>query len=223
MKIKISSIYKGTIIMSDNNSKEHLIVKLTKERPPAALLQHIAIKERSGHGEGVFNTLNKMSLKALTVSYNALINTEYETNSETIIYRTANLISKEINNKELKIQYHDHSIGLIEIVFFQEGDMKCIAETAKESPVENLNEFLERIKTIKANNPNLSRAYFITKDEINQEVFQNMIEKKQLSLRGEIIISKKGRLGSMFSKQKEVMLNVKQIKNIELSNLFPSK
>ena len=63
--------------MSENNSKEQLISKLTKERPPAALLQHIAVKERSSHGEGVFNTLNKMSLKALTVSYNALMNSEY--------------------------------------------------------------------------------------------------------------------------------------------------
>ena len=74
---------------------------MTKERPPASLLQHIAVKERSSYGEGVFNTLNKMSLKALTVSYNALMNSEYQTNSETMIYRTAHIISKELNNKEL--------------------------------------------------------------------------------------------------------------------------
>jgi len=207
--------------MSENNSKEQLISKLTKERPPASLLQHIAVKERSSYGEGVFNTLNKMSLKALTVSYNALMNPEYQTNSETMIYRTAHIISKELNNKELKIQHHDQAIGLIEIVFFQEGDIKCVVETSKDSPVENLNSFLERIRTIKANNPNLSKAYFITKNEIDKEIFQDMIEKKQLSSRGEIITSKKGRLGSMFSKEKPILLNVKQIKNIELSNLFP--
>ena len=207
--------------MSENNSKEQLISKLTKERPPAALLQHISVKERSSHGEGVFNTLNKMSLKALTVSYNALMNSEYQTNSETMIYRTAHIISKELNNKELKIHHHDQAIGLIEIVFFQEGDIKCVAETSKDSPVENLNSFLERIKTIKANNPNLNKAYFITKNEIDKEIFQDMIEKKQLSPRGEIITSKKGRLGSMFSKEKPVILNVKQIINIELNNLFP--
>ena len=150
-----------------------------------------------------------------------LFNNWDKAESETVTIIKKIPIFAELNNKELKIHHHDQAIGLIEIVFFQEGDIKCVAETSKDSPVENLNSFLERIRTIKANNPNLNKAYFITKNEIDKEIFQDMIEKKQLSPRGEIITSKKGRLGSMFSKEKPVILNVKQIRNIELNNLFP--
>ena len=143
-------------------TKEEMIHELLKIKIPYGLIEYIAKKERSSLGEGMINSLKKMNDGAVRSLHSSLVEGNKGRN-EFLLLRSAQWICKQLNTTNIVIENQIANIGDFNIVAREEDEIICVAECINDNlNFEAVNDFVEKIRKLKNNQPKLSQVYYLS-------------------------------------------------------------
>ena len=155
-------------------TKEEMIHELLKIKIPYGLIEYIAKKERSNLGEGMINSLKKMNDGAVRSLHSSLVDGNKGRN-EFLLLRSAQWICKQLNTTNIVIENQIANIGDFNIVAREEDEIICVAECINDNlNFEAVNDFVEKIRKLKNNQPKLSQVYYISSIEFNEDLLNNI-------------------------------------------------
>jgi len=182
-------------------TKEEMIQELLRIKIPTGLIEYIAKKERSNLGEGMINSLKKMNDGAIRSLYSALIEGNTGRN-EFLVLRSAQWICQQLNTTNIVIENHIANIGDFNIVVSEEDEIICVAECVNENlNFEAINNFVEKIRKLKNNQPNLSQVYYISSGEVNEDMINNIKNIQGMNVDGIFTAEEKKGLAGMFNRK----------------------
>ena len=155
-------------------TKEEMSQELLRIKIPNGLIEYIAKKERSDLGEGMINSLKKMNDGAIRSLYSALIDGN-KGRIEFLLLRSSQWICQQLNTTNIVIESHIANIGDFDIVVREEDEIISVAECVNENlNFEAINSFVEKIRKLKNNQPNLRQVYYISLGEVNEDLINNI-------------------------------------------------
>ncbi|MBE18457.1 MAG: hypothetical protein CMO11_00540 [Thaumarchaeota archaeon] len=182
-------------------TKEEMIHELLKIKIPYGLIEYIAKKERSSLGEGMINSLKKMNDGAVRSLHSSLVEGNKGRN-EFLLLRSAQWICKQLNTTNIVIENQIANIGDFNIVAREEDEIICVAECINDNlNFEAVNDFVEKIRKLKNNQPKLSQVYYISSIEFNEDLLNNIKNIQGMSVDGIFTAEEKKGLAGMFNRK----------------------
>ena len=182
-------------------TKEEMSQELLRIKIPTGLIEYIAKKERSNLGEGMINSLKKMNDGAIRSLYSALIDGN-KGRIEFLLLRSSQWICQQLNTTNIVIENHIANIGDFDIVVREEDEIISVAECVNENlNFEAINSFVEKIRKLKNNQPNLRQVYYISLGEVNEDLINNIKNIQGMSVDGIFTAEEKKGLAGMFNRK----------------------
>tara|TARA_B000000460_G_C21459204_1_gene367280 strand:+ start:289 stop:909 length:621 start_codon:yes stop_codon:yes gene_type:complete len=182
-------------------TKEEMSQELLRIKIPNGLIEYIAKKERSDLGEGMINSLKKMNDGAIRSLYSALIDGN-KGRIEFLLLRSSQWICQQLNTTNIVIENHIANIGDFDIVVREEDEIISVAECVNENlNFEAINSFVEKIRKLKNNQPNLRQVYYISLGEVNEDLINNIKNIQGMSVDGIFTAEEKKGLAGMFNRK----------------------
>tara|TARA_B100001167_G_C16703553_1_gene272896 strand:- start:84 stop:704 length:621 start_codon:yes stop_codon:yes gene_type:complete len=182
-------------------TKEEMSQELLRIKIPNGLIEYIAKKERSDLGEGMINSLKKMNDGAIRSLYSALIDGN-KGRIEFLLLRSSQWICQQLNTTNIVIESHIANIGDFDIVVREEDEIISVAECVNENlNFEAINSFVEKIRKLKNNQPNLRQVYYISLGEVNEDLINNIKNIQGMSVDGIFTAEEKKGLAGMFNRK----------------------
>ena len=182
-------------------TKEEMSQELLRIKIPNGLIEYIAKKERSDLGEGMINSLKKMNDGAIRSLYSALIDGN-KGRIEFLLLRSSQWICQQLNTTNIVIESHIANIGDFDIVVREEDEIISVAECVNENlNFEGINSFVEKIRKLKNNQPNLRQVYYISLGEVNEDLINNIKNIQGMSVDGIFTAEEKKGLAGMFNRK----------------------
>ena len=182
-------------------TKEEMSQELLRIKIPNGLIEYIAKKERSDLGEGMINSLKKMNDGAIRSLYSALIDGN-KGRIEFLLLRSSQWICQQLNTTNIVIENQIANIGDFDIVVREEDEIISVAECVNENlNFEAINSFVEKIRKLKNNQPNLRQVYYISLGEVNEDLINNIKNIQGMSVDGIFTAEEKKGLAGMFNRK----------------------
>ena len=182
-------------------TKEEMIQELLRIKISGGLIEYIAKRERSDLGEGMINSIKRMNDGAVRSLYLSLIEGNKGRN-EFLLLRSAQWVCQQLNTTNIVIENHIANIGNFNIVVHEEEEIICVAECVNDSlNFEAVNNFVEKIRKLKNNQPKLSQVYYISSTEFSEDLLNNIKNIQGMSVDGIFTVEEKKGLAGMFNRK----------------------
>ena len=149
----------------------------------------------------MINSLKKMNDGAVRSLHSSLIEGNKGRN-EFLLLRSAQWICKQLNTTNIVIENQIANIGDFNIVAREEDEIICVAECINDNlNFEAVNDFVEKIRKLKNNQPKLSQVYYISSTEFNEDLLNNIKNIQGMGVDGIFTAEEKKGLAGMFDRK----------------------
>ena len=184
--------------MLEMKTREEMVDELIKIKIPTGLINYIAKKERSVLGSGMMNSLNKMNDQAIRSLYSAILEDKVE-RDDYLLIRTTMWLVNEFQSAKVNIDYPVPNIGDFKIACLSEDDEILVVVECKMNQYEweEINQFIEKLRTLKEREAKLSHAYIISRNSDVSEIVNKLKEVQGMGIDGTFVTKEKRGIGGL--------------------------
>ena len=183
-------------------TREEMVNELFKIKIPAGLIDYIAKKERSVLGAGTMNSLSKMNDQAIRTLYYSIMEDKVE-KEDYIVIRSALWAVKQFQSTKISIDHNVPNIGDFKITIANDDDeiTAIIDCKIKAYELDNINEFIEKLRILKEKEAKLTTVYIISRNEFSDQTLDQIKNIEGMSNDGVFITKENRGLGGMMSRK----------------------
>ena len=185
-----------------------MVSQLIKTKIPSGLIEYVAKKERSDFGEGIMNSLSKMNDQAIRTLYYSIMEDKVE-KEDYIVIRSALWAVKQFQSTKISIDHNVPNIGDFKITIANDDDeiTAIIDCKIKAYELDNINEFIEKLRILKEKEAKLTTVkkittdYIISRNEFSDQTLDQIKNIEGMSNEGVFITKENRGLGGMMSRK----------------------
>tara|TARA_B100001765_G_scaffold166230_1_gene109539 strand:+ start:392 stop:1015 length:624 start_codon:yes stop_codon:yes gene_type:complete len=183
-------------------TREEMVSQLIKTKIPSGLIEYVAKKERSDFGEGIMNSLSKMNDQAIRTLYYSIMEDKVE-KEDYIVIRSALWAVKQFQSTKISIDHNVPNIGDFKITIANDDDeiTAIIDCKIKAYELDNINEFIEKLRILKEKEAKLTTVYIISRNEFSDQTLDQIKNIEGMSNEGVFITKENRGLGGMMSRK----------------------